>query len=346
MTTPHPHPLPRADWLALTREDPLSPDQPIVDAHHHLWHKPHDPYRAAEVLEDAGGHRIVATVFVEGETGYRTGGPEPLKPVGETEMAAAEAGCHGTGTDVARGIVAYADMTLGAAVGEVLDAHAAAGQGRFRGIRYSVPWHGDPAARGSTRLVPAGSLYTPEVRAALAEVQARDLVYDAWLYHTQLNDLVDLARAMPDLRIVMDHAGGPIGIGPYEGRRDEVFADWRHGITRLASCENVTIKLGGLGMRLNGFRFGEGDRPPGSEALATAWRPYLETCIDCFGPDRAMFETNFPVDKGSAPALVLWNCFKRIASGASAEARDALFYQTANRVYALGLPAPSELPRA
>ncbi len=336
MSTPHPHPLPRADWLALGREDALFPEQRIVDAHHHLWHKPHDPYRVAELLGDRDGHRIVATVFAEGETGHRTDGPEALRPVGETEMAVAEAGLQ-DGTDVARGIVGFADMTLGAAVGEVLDAHTQAGQGRFRGIRYSVPWHADPAARGSTRARPAGLYYDPTVRAGLAELEKRGLVFDAWAYHTQLLDIVDLARVMPRLSIVMNHVGGPIGIGPYVGRRDEVFADWSHGIRRLADCPNLTIKLGGLGMRLNGFDFHTGARPPSSEQLATAWGPYLETCIEAFGADRAMFETNFPVDKGAAPAGVIWNCFKRVAQGAGEAEREALFLGTANRVYTLGL---------
>ncbi|KMK64926.1 amidohydrolase [Puniceibacterium sp. IMCC21224] len=342
MTAQHPHPLPRKDWLSLTQEEPLLPDQPIIDAHHHLWRKSHDPYTAREVLKDAGaGHRIVATVFVEGETGYRSDGPDALKPVGETELAAAEAGTHGSATDVARGIVSYADLMLGDRVDEVLDAHTDAGQGRFRGIRYSVPWHADPAARGSTRVRPAGQLYDPMVRAGLSAVQKRGLVYDAWAYHTQLNDIFDLARAMPDLAIIMDHAGGPIGIGPYAGRRDEVFVDWKHAISRLATCPNVCIKLGGLGMRLNGFGFDGWEKPPGSQQLADAWGPYLEACIDAFGTDRAMFETNFPVDKGAAPAGIVWNCFKRITLHASEEERNALFYQTANRIYTLGLPDPS-----
>ncbi|MCB1341066.1 MAG: amidohydrolase family protein [Pseudooceanicola sp.] len=336
MTAPHPHPLPRADWLALGREEALLPDQRIVDAHHHLWHKAHDPYTAAELLADRDGHKIVATIFAEGETGYRTDGPEELKPVGETELAVALSGLQ-VGTDVARGIVGFADMTLGAGVAPVLEAHIAAGQGRFRGIRYSVPWHADPSARGSTRVRPAGFYYDPQVRAGLAELEKRGLVFDAWAYHTQLLDIVDLARAMPGLSIVMDHVGGPIGIGPYADRRDEVFADWSHGIRRLASCPNVTIKLGGLGMRLNGFAFHERTRPPTSEQLAQAWGPYLTTCIEAFGPDRAMFETNFPVDKGAAPGGTVWNCFKRIAGAASTDERDALFFGTANRVYALGL---------
>lgn len=344
-----PHAVVREDWLDLTREDALDPDLPIVDAHHHLWHKPGNPYGASQILGDAAaGHRIVATICVEGGTAMRTAGPEALRPVGETEMVAAEAKIADDrgGASVARGIVAYADLSLGADVGPVLDAHAEAAGGRFRGIRHATPWHADPSARGSSRLAQPGLLYEPAMREGLAELRARGLVYDAWCYHTQLGDVVDLARAMPDLDIVLNHLGGPLGIGPYAGRRDEVFADWSHWMRRLAACPNVSVKLGGLCMGLTGFGYVDRPKPPSSEDLASDWAPYIETAIELFGTSRAMFESNFPVDKGATSYVVLWNAFKRLAAGASGEERAALFRDTADRVYALGLATGKAAVRA
>ena len=346
-----PHPGVRPEWLAQTREAVLDPGLPIIDAHHHLWSKPGDRYTVDEMLSDAtSGHRIVATVFVEGNTAYRTDGPEALRPVGETEMAAAaaeEAEARG-GCRVAAGIVARADLTLGTAVAPALDAHSGAAGGRLRGVRYSTPWHADPVARGSSRLTPAGLLYDPGFRDGLGELVRRDLTFDAWMYHAQLGDLIDLAHAMPDLKIVLDHAGGPLGIGPYAGRREEVFVDWSHWISRLARFENIDVKLGGLAMRLTGFGFHDRPEPPGSQELAAAWKPYIETCIDAFGPERCMFESNFPVDKGSASYVAVWNAFKRLAEPYDPDERHALFFATANRAYSLKIAesTPTGLERS
>lgn len=339
----NPHPGVRPDWLALTREEVLDPAQPIIDAHHHLWNKPGDPYMVDEILADfTEGHRIVASVFVEGETAQFPDGSEELRPVGETEMVASVARDAKTRGDVAvaAAIVARADLTLGSAVAPVLDAHAAAGEGLFRGVRYSTPWHADPSAHGSSRLVPAGLLYDLNFRQGLAELQQRDLVFDAWMYHSQLSDLVELAHAMPNLKIVINHAGGPLGIGPYTDRQDEVFVDWRHWIQRLAAFPNVSMKLGGLAMRLCGYEFPKLDRPPGSAQLAKIWRRYIETSIEEFGPSRCMFESNFPVDKGSVSYTVLWNTFKRLAAPYSASERHSLFFATANRTYLMKFDNP------
>jgi predicted TIM-barrel fold metal-dependent hydrolase len=176
----------------------------------------------------------------------------------------------------------------------------------------------------------------PAFRAGFACLAKHGLSFDAWLYHTQIHQLADLARAFPATPIVLDHVGGPLGVGPYRGRRDEVFADWRNGIRALAECPNVHMKLGGLAMVVNGFDFHENVLPPSSGELADAWRPYMETCIEAFGPHRCMFESNFPVDKGMCSYPVLWNAFKRIAAGASSAEKAALFHDTAARFYRLG----------
>ncbi len=175
----------------------------------------------------------------------------------------------------------------------------------------------------------------PRVREGFARLGPLGLSFDAWMYHTQLGELVDLARAFPETPIVLDHVGGAIGLGPYTGKRDEVFAGWSARIRELAECPNVHIKLGGLGMRMFGFTHYMGELPPGSEELAAAWRPYIETCIAAFGPGRAMFESNFPVDKGSCGYAALWNAFKRIAQAIPLAEKAALFSGIASKFYRL-----------
>jgi L-fuconolactonase len=341
-TAPTPHLPVRPDWLAKRQEEILEPALPIVDPHHHLVDRANTGrYLLPELLADTGsGHNIVATVYLEWLSMYRAEGPVPLRPVGEIEFAngvAAIAASETFGkTKVCAGIVAYADLMLGDQVEEVLEAMILAGGGRFRGIRYISASHPDEAARGSSINRPSGLLLNAKVREGFAKLHPLGLSFDAWMYFTQLGELVDLARAFPETPIVLDHVGGPIGIGPYAGKRDDVFTEWKNSITELARCPNVHVKLGGLGMRLFGFDVHAGELPPSSEELATLWRPYIETCIEAFGPARAMFESNFPVDKGSGSYQVFWNAFKRIAAGCSADEKTALFSGTASRFYRLG----------
>jgi predicted TIM-barrel fold metal-dependent hydrolase len=340
-TAPTPHPPVRPDWLALRQEDIIEPELPIVDPHHHLVDRANTGrYLLPELLADTGsGHNVAATVYLEWLSMYRAAGPVEMRPVGEVEFAngvaaMAASGSYG-GTRACAGIVGHADLLLGERVAPVLEAMIAAGGGRFRGIRYITASHPDAAARGSSVNRPAGLLLEPKVRAGFARLHPLGLSFDAWMYHTQLGELVALARAFPETPIVLDHVGGPIGIGPYAGRREEVLAAWRRGIADLARCPNVHVKLGGLGMRLFGFDVHAGERPPGSEELARLWRPYIETCIEAFGANRAMFESNFPVDKGSGSYHVFWNAFKRLAADASADEKRALFAGTARRFYRL-----------
>lgn len=332
----------REAWLRLREEAPVDPAQPIIDAHHHLWDKPGSLYLLDEILADmASGHNVVATVFVEGKEGYLSDAPPKLRPLGETRLVAgiAEAGDERSGGErrVAAGIVGFVDLMLGDEAGELLDLHANAGKGRLRGVRNATAWHADPEARGSVLNHPPGQLYAPEMRRGLFELQRRGLVFDAWMYHTQLGDLADLAYAMPELPIVINHIGGPVGIGPYQGRREEVYEDWRHFMRKLSGYQNTTVKLGGLGMLMTGFDFQDRPAPPSSDDLADAWGPYMNQCIEAFGPHRCMFESNFPVDKGTASYGVLWNAFKKITAGYSSTERHSLFFGTANRVYGLGL---------
>lgn len=335
----------RPDWLASRREDAIEPELPIVDPHHHLWDRPDSRYLADDLAADiaAAGHRVVATVYMECHAMYRDSGDPLERPLGEVEFAAGVGDrpeAEGWSTAVCRGVVGTLDLAVGDRVRAVLEQAAALGRGRLRGLRCSSVYHPDPAAHGSMLDVAPGLLASPGFRAGFAHLAPLGLSFDAWMYHTQLADCAGLADAFPGTAIILNHVGGPIGIGPYAGRRDQVFADWRTALREVARRGNVVVKLGGLGMRLFGFDLHAGDRAPDSDTVAAAWRPYVEAAIEAFGPERAMFESNFPVDKGSVCYGVLWNAFKKLAAGASADEKRALFAGTACRVYRLPVPRP------
>lgn len=335
-------------WLDQHKEEIIEPALPIVDPHHHLWDHPGPGgrYLFRELLEDLGsGHNIRATLFVECTSMYRREGPFESLSLGETEFvngvaAMSASGAYGP-TRVCAGIIGYVNLQVGAAARELLETHLRVAGERLRGIRNSVTWHADPSIKPTFRspktACPPGTLLAPRFREGFACLAPLGLPYDCWLYHTQIDELDDLARAFPETTIVMNHVGGAIGIGPYAGKRDEVFADWTAKIKKLARNPNVHLKVGGFGMKLFGFGLGCGDRdlPPSSQDLATAWRPYVETSIEAFGTNRCMFESNFPVDKGTCSYAVIWNAFKRLAAGASAEEKTQLFSGTASRVYRL-----------
>jgi L-fuconolactonase len=342
----------REAWLNLTKEDPIDPDLPICDPHHHLWDYPDSfpenrvptfarharHYLLKELLEDArGGHNIEQTVFMECNSMYKKDGPQELRPVGETEFVQGIAAQSASGqygdTAIAAGIVGFADLMLGNAVAPVLEAHIAASQERFRGIRYISTW--DPSEEIDSRLKTPNLLSDPKFREGFAYLHKYNLSFDAWLYHPQLMDLVDLARAFPDTSIILNHIGGPLGVGPYAGKREEVFRDWKRGIATLSTCPNVVVKLGGLGMLRCGFGWHERPKPPNSAELAEVMTPFYNWCISKFGTDRCMFESNFPVDKISYSYTVIWNAFKRISQGFSQKDKAALFHDTAVRVYRL-----------
>jgi L-fuconolactonase len=328
----------RQEWLDQWREEILEPDLPIVDPHHHLWDRPGWRYLLDELLADLNsGHNVVATVFVQCRAMHRADGPEELRPVGETEFVNGVAAMSASGgygpARVCGGIVGHADLRLGARVHDVLEAHLRAGGGRFRGIRHIAAWDADPITLNPANPAPPGLLADAAVREGFARLAPLGLSFDAWLFHPQVPELTALARAFPDTPIVLNHVGGPLGIGVYAGKRDAVFGAWRAAIRDLAGCPNVHVKLGGMGMRINGFGFERAPAPPSSEDLAAAWRPYVETCVEAFGAERCMFESNFPVDKGSYPYAAYWNAAKRLARGASADEKADLFSQTAARFY-------------
>jgi predicted TIM-barrel fold metal-dependent hydrolase len=265
------------DWLELVAEEVLDPQQRIVDPHHHLF----EPGgRMAYGLDDlradtiGGGHRVERTVFVEARAAYRTEGPDHLKPVGETEFVVREA--TRDPDHLIGGIVAFADLRDHEHLDEVLDAHTTAGQGLFRGIRHAGSHAIEPEVLTIPGRAPKGLYADPEFRRGVTHLGRRGLTYDTWHYHYQNREFADLARAVPDTQLVLDHFGTPLGVGRY----------------------------------------------------------YLHA-IECFGPQRCMFESNFPVDRRSLSYRVLWNGLKKIAAPFSPSERDAMFRGTATRVYRL-----------
>ncbi len=333
---------PRPHWLALHREEVIDPKRPIVDPHHHLWDRGGQRYLIEEITDDiASGHNIIATVYVEARSMYRAGGPEAFRPVGEVEFtngAAAMSASGGYGpAAVCAGIVGHVNLLLGDGARAVLEAEISAGQGHLRGIRHSSAWDADADVAGMYATRPKGLLHDSSFRQGVACLAPLGLSFDAWLFHPQIGELADLARAFPDTRIVLDHCGGPAGTGGYAGRREEIFPAWQASIREIAKCPNVVVKLGGLAMCLLGYDFHERPMPPSSEQLAAAWRPYIETCIEAFGPERGMFESNFPPDKGQCSYQVIFNAFKRIAAAYSEAEKTALFSKTATDFYRLKL---------
>jgi len=325
-----------AAWLALVSEEPLDPGLPICDPHHHLWDTPKERFLVEELQAGTAGHDVRSTVYVDCMSGYRTQGPPALAPVGEVEFARTQAeASERTGGAVIAGIVSYADLRLGAGVAEVLDAELEAGRGRFRGIRHATSFDPDPTIRRNHVGSPAGLMGEPVFREGLAVLGTMGLSFDAWLYHPQIGELTAAARAVPGLTVVLDHLGGPLGIGPYRDR-DAVSSAWRAAMSELASCPNVFVKLGGIGMPDFGVAWHERPRPPTSQELARTWGDEIRFCVDTFGPQRCMFESNFPVDRKGCSYGVLWNAFKRIAEPYDPDEKAWLFHDSAAAAYRLG----------
>lgn len=317
-------------------EDPIEASLPICDPHHHFFDRPNMRYMLNELLADiSSGHNITSTVFVECHAGYRQEGPEEMRPVGETEFVRKLSTKGGKGkTAIAAGIVSNANLMLGKAVEPVLTAHIEAGKGNFCGIRGNAardPHH----ELSSPTSPPQGLLLDSKYREGFFFLHKYNLNFDVWMYFHQMKELADLAKAFPNTYIILNHIGGPILTGPYVGKGEEVWEEWRSGIKALAEYSNVAVKLGGIGMPIYGFGWNKRAVPPDSAELAETMSPYLLYCIENFGVDRCMFESNFPVDKVSYSYNVIWNAFKRIVKGFSQDEKAALFHDTAARVYRL-----------
>ena len=326
-------------WLERTREEALEPDLPIIDPHHHLWERPGNRYVLDELLADLSGQNVRQTVFIECTSMYRAAGPEEFRVIGETEWVqgiAAQSASGGFGElRAAAGIVGSAHLRLGDRVAPVLEAHLAASPQRFRGIRHRAAWAEPGALPNRVHTEPPHLLLDPDFRKGFAYLRVYGLSFEAWLYHPQLLEVADLARAFPDTVIILNHLGGPLGVGPYQGKQAEVFARWRTDLAAVAACPNVVMKVGGLQMVINGFGWHEREQPPTSDELLAANRDWYLYAIEQFGPERCMFESNFPVDRLSCSYTVLWNQFKKLTVDFSPAERAAMFHDTARRVYRL-----------
>ncbi len=331
-----------ASWVSQLHEEPIEPELPIIDPHHHLFDDERGRFLAEELeAEIEAGTNIVGTVFVQYKSSYRTEGPEAFKPVGEVEFATriGEA-CERVGGRRARfcsGIIAHADLMLGSEVEPVLEAMIAAGKGRLKGIRHGATWDAGAAGFGRT-FAPRYLMREAKFQDGIAQVAHHGLTFDAWLFYHQLDDLVDLLERHPEVNVILDHCGGIVGLPPHLDR-SSVLREWRAKLRRLAQFPNLSVKIGGLGMVYAGWDFHVRPTPPTSLELAEAWEPYVVECIDAFGPRRCMFESNFPVDKQSCSYTSLWNAFKRIAADFSVEEKRALFHDTAVRAYRLEIDA-------
>jgi predicted TIM-barrel fold metal-dependent hydrolase len=331
-------------WLSLTQEETLEPELAICDPHHHLWDFRYGGvaprYLLDELLEDINsGHNIVSTVFIECGTMFKASGCDDLKPIGETEFVNGIAAMSASGyygrSRIAAGIIGTAYLSRGDSVAAVLDAQINAAGGRFRGIRQAAARDADPAVPDHRTAPPPGLYADATFRRGFAQLAPRQLSFEGWCYHPQIDELTDLATAFPDTTIILDHFGGPLGVGRYSRRQEEVFAVWQKSIAELARRPNVVAKLGGIAMEINGYGWQHKPQPPDSETLMQASRHYYEYTIEQFGVERCMFESNFPVDKVSCSYHVLWNSFKRLSAGYSANEKAALFHDTAARVYRL-----------
>ena len=325
-------------WLAMLQEEILEPELPIIDPHHHLWVRNGYTYLMPELAADlASGHNIIATVFAECHSMYRADGAEVQRSLGETEFVRGQAAMSASGgfgsTRACEVMFGNVDLTLGGGVESIIEQHIEASGGGFRGLRLSSGWHADgkiPNVADQANL-----LIDPRVNEAVDVINRMGLSLDCWLYHPQLDEVAQLADAYPDLIIILNHVGSPILGGPYRGRTHEVFAQWSAAIARVSERENVYVKLGAMPIRMPSY---DGDRtlPPSSQEVATAWRPWMETCIEAFGSARSMYESNFPVQKRWCSYQVCWNAFKRISESASATEKADLFSGAAARAYRMG----------
>jgi predicted TIM-barrel fold metal-dependent hydrolase len=334
-TAPRPEPASQ-EWLDSVIEPIVDPDAPIIDPHHHLWPVGGSmAYGLADLEGDlASGHNVVDTVFVECGASYDRSADEAFAPIGETVFVTGEA--ERSSRQVMGGIVAHADLTDAAMLDAVLDAHEAAGRGRFRGIRHAGSHALHPEVLMIPGRAPAGLYADTAFRAGVARLGERGLSYDTWHYHYQNRDFLDLARAVPDTTFVLDHFGTPLGVGPYESQREQIFEQWKADLAEIAACENVVAKIGGLAMPDNGFCWHTADHPPTSDEFIEAQGRYYLHAIEQFGPQRCMFESNFPVDRLSLSYRTFWNAAKKLVTDFSADERDAMLRATAARVYRLG----------
>jgi L-fuconolactonase len=341
-TNKSPHLPVRQEWLNQLIEDPILPNIPIIDPHHHLWDVGFGRYYIEELLEDinSSGHNIVSTVYIMSSSNtkiYSKDGLEEFKPLTEIEFATSEGKradlIPNNKVKVNASIVGSVDLTYGNKLQPVLEKAVNISEGRLKGIRMLLASHTDPRISSGAVKSDLGLMLHPNFIDGAKCVQDANLSLDFWIYHTQLNEMEKIARALPDLTIILNHIGGPIHIGEYEGKQAATHREWRSAMMRLSRIPNINVKLGGLGMAVNGAKFHNSKFPPNSVQLSDVWKPWIYETIDMFGFDRCMFESNFPVDKGSCSYGALWNAFKILAKDMSDDEINKLFSKNAAKIY-------------
>jgi len=329
------------DWLAQVKEEIIDPELKIIDPHHHLWNGDNQlagsfPYLIENLNEDTfSGHNIVGTIFMECAQGYYLDGEEKYKPVGETEFVInliKDSEKLSKSTNI-MGIIGFADLMLGHEVKDVLNTHLSKGEGLFRGIRHAAGWDKNNEIHNSHSNPIENIYHNKSFMKGAEELINLKLTFDAWHYHHQINDLSIFAKKYPELTIIHDHFGGPLGVGPYEGKKEGIFKKWKDDISLLSESKNVYAKLGGLAMPVNGWNFHKQNKPASSDQIVDMHHEYYLHTINCFGVERCMFESNFPVDRRSVSYHVIWNAFKKMVLGYSDEDKNKLFFKNAKDVY-------------
>ncbi len=341
-TNKSPHLPVRQEWLDQHIEDPISPNIPIIDPHHHLWDVGFGRYYIEELLEDinSSGHNIVSTVYIMSSSNteiYSKDGLEEFKPLKEIEFATSEGKradlIPNNKVKVNASIVGSVDLTYGNKLQPVLEKAVNISEGRLKGIRMLLASHTDPRISSGAVKSDLGLMLHPNFIEGAKCIQNANLSLDFWIYHTQLNEMEKIARSLPELTIILNHIGGPIHLGEYEGKQAATHREWRSAMMRLSRIPNINVKLGGLGMAVNGAKFHNNKFPPNSVQLSDVWKPWIYETIDMFGFDRCMFESNFPVDKGSCSYGALWNAFKILAKDMSDDEINKLFSKNAAKIY-------------
>ena len=341
-TNKSPHLPVRQEWLNQHIEDPILPNIPIIDPHHHLWDVGFGRYYIEELLEDinSSGHNILSTVYIMSSSNtkiYSKDGLEEFKPLKEIEFATSEGKradlIPNNKVKVNASIVGSVDLTYGNKLQPVLEKAVNISEGRLKGIRMLLASHTDPRISSGAVKSDLGLMLHPNFIDGAKCIQNANLSLDFWIYHTQLNEMEKIARSLPDLTIILNHIGGPIHLGEYEGKQAATHREWRSAMMRLSRIPNINVKLGGLGMAVNGAKFHNNKFPPNSVQLSDVWKPWIYETIDMFGFDRCMFESNFPVDKGSCSYGALWNAFKILAKDMSDDEINKLFSKNAANIY-------------
>jgi predicted TIM-barrel fold metal-dependent hydrolase len=283
-------------------------------------------YLTENYRADSAGSRVGRYVHIE--AGWKD--KKPMDAVGETEWVAAL-------DDPPAAIVAHADLALGDAVVPVLEGHKNASE-TVRGIRHMLATHPNKGVMDFAHAPEVSR--TAAFRLGMEQLGKHGLTFDAWAFSHQLNEVAELAAAVPQVETVLCHCGTPVGyagefqgVGVSQRERDLIASQWRDGISAVAAQPNVSVKLSGLLMPVVGFGYEDADKKPDKNELVDRLGPLVRHCIDAFGPQRCMVASNFPVDRVSASYGAVFDAMVELTASDGAQAQAAMFAGTAARFY-------------